>query len=177
MDLISKQEYALKFLSEKLNSEIENLKRKLEKFEKETLLKGAKVNSGKKDTDKNHPSGERNRGDTLGDQITMPDKTKDNKKIVQTKPSETICVNQVDRKENCSECSQSNMEPKEYTIKLFQEFNTLNTFGHIQCIVCQEHFTNNKDLILHANKIHQAVEYMEKKLGLRTCLNVKHKYQ
>ena len=45
MDLISKQENALQFLAETLNSEIDNLKRKLKKLEKETLLKGAKVSS------------------------------------------------------------------------------------------------------------------------------------
>ena len=129
-----------------------------------------------KSTDNNHASEERNKGDTIGDQITMPDKTKVNNKVAPAKVFETICVNQVDIKENGSECSQSNIEPKEFTINLFKQFTTLNMFGHIQCNVCQEHFPNNKVLILHANKIHQAVEYMEKKLGLRTCLNVKHKH-
>ena len=38
MDLIYKQDHALKFLTEKLNTEIEYLKRKLEKFENLTLL-------------------------------------------------------------------------------------------------------------------------------------------
>ena len=81
MDLISKQEHALKFLSEKLNTEIDYLKRKLEKFEKETLLKGAKVNSEK--TDKNHSNEERNKGDTISDQITIPDKQKLITKLLQ----------------------------------------------------------------------------------------------
>jgi hypothetical protein len=44
MGLISKQDHALKFLSEKLSSEIEYLKIKLGMFENETLLISAKVN-------------------------------------------------------------------------------------------------------------------------------------
>ena len=54
MDLIYKKEHALKFLGEKLNTKEDYLKRKLEKFEKETVLKGAKVHSEK--TDINHSS-------------------------------------------------------------------------------------------------------------------------
>ena len=54
----------------------------------------------------------------------MPDKTKIIDKVAPAKVIESICVNRVDRKENCSECSQSNIKPKEHTIKLFNEFNT-----------------------------------------------------
>ena len=74
------------------------IKYKLQNFENKTLLKGAislKVNSEK--TDNNHACEERNIGDTIGDQITVPDKTKVNNKVAPAKVIETICVNQLEQ--------------------------------------------------------------------------------
>ena len=61
----------------------------------------------------------------------MTEKQKVNNKVAPAKLIETIRVNQIKRKENFFECSQSNIEPKEHTIKLFNELITLNTFDHI----------------------------------------------
>ena len=105
------------------------------------------------------------------------DKTKVVDDFNQTKPQETIPVNQELRKENCSECAQKTIGPKEFFFKLVSEFTTSNVFGHIQCNICQRLFSNKKDLIFHVVNTHDAEKHMEKKLGLKTCLNVEHKDQ
>ena len=89
MDLIAKQETSLKLISEQFNSEIENIKRKLEKFEKETVVKGAEVNLEEKDKGNNHSRKEENRDDQISDEIPKPDKTKFSNKLAKIKFIET----------------------------------------------------------------------------------------
>ena len=89
MALISKQETSLKLISEQFNSEIENIKRKLEKLEKETFVKGAEVNLEEKDKGNNHSRKEENRDDQISDEIPKPDKTKFSNKLAKIKFIET----------------------------------------------------------------------------------------
>ena len=141
--------------------------------------KSVKIDHNTKETEYRQSSERRNKDDILGDKASTPDV--DNTKVVdnfnQTKPQETIYVNQELRKENCSECAQMTIGPREFPSKLVSEFNTSNGSGHIQCNVCQELFSTKKDLIVHVVNTHDAVKHMEQKLGLKTCLNVRHKYQ
>ena len=94
------------------------------------------MNIEKKDKGNNHSRKEGNRDDQISYEIPTADKTEVNYKLCQIKSLENI-VNQVDRKENCSKCSQSTTGLKKYTFKMFHEFNETNTFGHSQQLTKQ----------------------------------------
>ena len=175
MDLISKQENIIKVLSEKLNEEIDTLKMKLARLEKETSSKSANVDHEAKEKKDKQSNVTRNKDDKAAP--TDVDKSKGADDFNQTQPQETIPFNKELRKENCFECAQMTIGPKEYFFKLVSEFTSSNVVGHIQCNICQKSFSNKKELIFHVINTHDAEKHMEKKLRLKTCLNISHKDQ
>ena len=96
MGLISKQENIIKDHSKKFKKKIDNLKMKLLKFEQKLSDKSVKVVHEAKKTDNRQSSEWRNKDDILGDKASTPevDKTKVVDDFNQTKPQETIYVNQ-----------------------------------------------------------------------------------